>query len=134
MRLDEWRAVLATEPATPNQRGVIMAEFERLGYGLADRAERLAVCAVLLGLDELGSTAHLSMGQAGQLYSQLRGIADRRDLLARAGLSGEDQGQGPPAVATLAEAIRDLLVLICATMTASPAPKGTKLQAGTGLV
>jgi hypothetical protein len=130
MRLDEWHAVLATEPATPYQRGAIMGEFERLGYGRADRAERLAVCAALLDLDDLGSTAHLVMGQAGQLYRLLLGIAGRAELLAAAGLDGEDQAPGvaeladdgaqadeQPAGVTLAAVIRDLIVQIYATIT-----------------
>ena len=91
MRLDEWHHVLATEPATPNQRGVIMREFERLGFGEADRAERLAICAALAGLENLGSTADLRMGEAGQVYRVLLGVADRDELRAAAGVVDEDQ-------------------------------------------
>jgi hypothetical protein len=91
MMLDEWHAVLATAPATPNQRGAIMREFERLGFGEADRAERLAICAALAGLENLGSTADLRMGEAGQVYRVLLAVGDRGELLAAAGTGGEDQ-------------------------------------------
>jgi len=37
MTRDEWNKVLATEPARSNQRGAIMREFERLGFGDADQ-------------------------------------------------------------------------------------------------
>ena len=128
MRLDEWHHVLATEPATPNQRGVVMREFERLGFGEADRAERLAICAALAGLENLGSTADLRMGEAGQVYRVLLGVADRDELRAAAGVVDEDQaheddegqadedddeGQADeqPAGPTLAGAIKHLVIL-----------------------
>jgi hypothetical protein len=96
MTRDEYLAVLATEPATANQRGAIMAEFERLGFGDGDRAERLAICAALLGLGELGSTGDLLMGQAGQLVGVLRGIRDRGELLhGAAAAGGDDQADEP---------------------------------------
>jgi hypothetical protein len=78
---EEYLARLATEPATANQRGAIMSEFERLGFHhRRDRAERLAVCAALLGTGELGSTAELTQGQAGQLVNLLQRITDRAEL------------------------------------------------------
>jgi hypothetical protein len=90
---DEYLALLETEPASPNQRGAIMRECDR--FGLTDRAERLTACAVLLGLDDLGSTAELTMGQAGQLVNALEHTARRADLpdVAR-GAGQADDGQG----------------------------------------
>ena len=85
MTRDEWNQVLATEPATSNQLGAIMREFTRLGFGDADRAERLAVCAELLELDELGSSGDLTMGQAGMLVNVLqhtRTAAELADITA----------------------------------------------------
>lgn len=78
MNRDEWNQVLATEPATDNQRGAILREFDRLGVD--DRPERLAICAALLGLDELGSTNDLVMGDAGYLVNLLRRTRDRAEL------------------------------------------------------
>jgi hypothetical protein len=83
MTRDEWLVVLATEPATAAQRGAVMGEFQRLGLaGPGDRPERLAVCAALLGIDRLGSTRELVMGQAGQLVHALRHVPARADLAA----------------------------------------------------
>lgn len=82
MTRDEWNAVLATKPATPNQVGAILREFARLGYRDADRAGRLAVSAAMLGLDELASTTDLVMGDAGRLLCMLRDIRDRGELTA----------------------------------------------------
>jgi hypothetical protein len=119
VKLGEWHQVLATAPATPNQRGAIMGEFERLGFEEADRAERLAICAALAGLENLGSTADLTMGQAGQLYRMLLDIGDRDELLAAAGLADEDQAaeidedqadEQQPAGLTIAEAIKQLIL------------------------
>jgi hypothetical protein len=93
VKLDQWHAVLATAPVTPNQRGAIMREFERLGFGEADRAERLAICAALAGLEHLGSTADLRMGEAGQIYRALLDVGDRGELLAAAGLGDDDEDQ-----------------------------------------
>jgi hypothetical protein len=76
----EYLAVLATEPATPDQRGAVMREFGRLGFTAADRAERLASAAAILDLPELGSIKDLVMGQAGQLLRVLQGCAIRADL------------------------------------------------------
>lgn len=78
MNRDEWNHVLDTESLTSNQRGAIMREFDRLG--IRDRAERLRICASLLGLAELGSTSDLVMGQAGQLVDVLQRTADRAAL------------------------------------------------------
>lgn len=78
MSRDEYLEMLATAAPTVNQRGRIMDECRRLG--LADRAERLAVLAGLLGLDRLGSTADLTMGQAGQLVNALQRVRDRAEL------------------------------------------------------
>lgn len=81
MTRDEWNHVLATERATSNQRGAIMREFGRLGFhDERDRAERLGICTALLGLDELGSTSDLVMGQAGQLVNILQNVRDRGEL------------------------------------------------------
>jgi hypothetical protein len=83
----EYISLLATAPITPAQRAAILAEFTRLG--LTDRAERLGICAGLLGLSDLGSTNDLVMGQAGQLVGMLRNVRDRDALAALA-----DDGQG----------------------------------------
>lgn len=78
MTRDEYLAVLEHEPVTENQRGRIMHECDRLG--LVDRAERLAVLAAVLGVDELGSTEDLTMGQGGQLVAILTHTRDRAEL------------------------------------------------------
>src|SRR5579859_1671348 len=95
MTRDEWLVVLATEPATAVQRGAVMGEFHRLGLdGPGARSERLAICAALLGIADLGSTRELVMGQAGQLVLALRQIPSRGDLpaaLAAARQRGADQ-------------------------------------------
>lgn len=81
MNLDEWHAVLESEPLTGSQLGAILGEFRRLGLdGDADRAERLAVTAALAGLAELDSTRSLTMGEAGQAFAALRRCEDRSDL------------------------------------------------------
>lgn len=82
MTREEWAAVLDSAPITVNQRGRILGECDRLG--LADRGERLAVLAALLGLEALGSTADLTMGQAGKLVNILQRTADRSGLPAAA--------------------------------------------------
>jgi hypothetical protein len=105
---DELNVMLATEPATPSQVGVVVRQFERLGFTGSDRAERLTISAALLGLDGLGSTKDLTMGQAGQLYRTLAGIRGRGELRAAARLAGEDQAGGP----TLADVIMRAAVLI----------------------
>jgi hypothetical protein len=80
MTRDEYLKVLATERATPDQRGAVMREFSRLGFGENDRAERLAVCALLLGLSEVDSTRDLTMGQAGYLVRLLGACTSRAAL------------------------------------------------------
>jgi hypothetical protein len=96
MHRDEYLAMLITEPATPNQRGAIMREFGRLGFHpRRDRAERLAVCARLLGLDSLESTAGLTQGQAGQLVNALQQVRDPSELPDLA--TAPQRGQGNPA-------------------------------------
>jgi len=85
---------LETEPATGMQRGAVLGEFTRLGYARADRAERLAVSAELLGLDGLGSTRDLVMGQAGWLYRQLQDTASRAELDEL--LAAEPEPETPP--------------------------------------
>jgi hypothetical protein len=92
---DEYLAVLAAEPATANQAGAVMGECERLG--LTDRDERLAVCAAMLGLDELGSVRDLTMGQAGQLVRALRSARSRGDLPDPRGDPDLPDGRGPGA-------------------------------------
>ncbi len=91
---DEYLAVLESEPATRNQCGAIMREFERFGFHhRRNRAERLAACASLLGIDELSSTTDLTQGQAGQLVRALEHITDRAALWQAAGLRTDDDEQ-----------------------------------------
>ena len=110
MTLEEWHEVLATEPATPRQVGAVMGEMHRLGLAdPADRAERLAVCAELLGLDDLASTRDLTMGEAGELLRLLQ------DCRMRAGLPVVTTGpehQTDAAGAGLGKAIAYVMVLI----------------------
>lgn len=81
MNRDEWNDLMATERITRNQRGAIMREFDRLGFHYKrDRADRLAVCAALLGIDGLDSTDDLTQGQAGQLVNALQRTATRAEL------------------------------------------------------
>jgi len=82
MTIEEWREVQETTPATPNQRGAVMHEADRLG--LTHRTERLRIFAALLDLDELGSVHDLVMGQAGQLLHALQGFDSRAELDAAA--------------------------------------------------
>jgi hypothetical protein len=91
MNRDEYLHVLATEPATTAQVGAVIGEFDRLG--VVDRAERLAISAELLGLEELGSTTDLVMGDAGRLVNLLRSTRNRAALpdVAAAAVD-EDQG------------------------------------------
>jgi hypothetical protein len=109
----EWNHVLDTEPATPNQRGAIMRECGRLG--LADRAERLAILAALAGIDALGSTADLTMGQAGQLVNLLQHTTDRSALPDPATATGTgDDGQDHDATGgiSIAEAIGRIVLAV----------------------
>jgi len=86
MRLDQWHQVLATEPATPNQLGAVMHEFDRLGYqdNRWDRPARLAAASALLHLERpCSTTRELTMGQAGQLLHTLQGFRSRAQLETR---------------------------------------------------
>jgi len=103
--------VLETEPATPSQVGVVVGQFERLGFTRHDRAERLAISAAFLGLDGLESTKDLTKGQAGKLYSLLLGIGDRDELRAAAGLDVKDLAVVEPSSQTLAGVIFRIAVL-----------------------
>jgi hypothetical protein len=84
--------MLATQPATRNQVGVIAGELERR-LGVRERSERLEVSAALLGLGALGSTRDLTMGEAGALVKILRGTADRADLYRRVADAREKQAR-----------------------------------------
>lgn len=111
MTRDEWIQVLDSEPATPNQRGALMRECERLG--LTGRAERLAVLAGLLGADELDTTGDLTMGQAGQLVGILHragGLAELPDVARVDGHQGDEHG----GQMSIAEAVLTIAALICA--------------------
>jgi hypothetical protein len=115
MTRDEWNARLAVEPVTPNQRGAIMHECERLGL-VSDRAERLALLGTLAGAAALGSTADLTMGQAGQVIGTLRDARDRDDLAA---LVAERQAVEHTRAAgqlTVAEALRQIALTIYAAL------------------
>lgn len=107
MNLSEWHQVLATEPATPNQVGRIRAEFGRLG--ITGRAERLAITAALLDLDDLGSTRDLTMGEAGRLCGLLPLVGDRAELDA-AIRAGQIE---PPEPVAFVQAIMAALVQLC---------------------
>jgi|SRR5579859_194181 len=112
MTRDEWHVVLATEPATVAQRGAVMGEFHRLGLdGPGARSERLAICAALLGLDGLGSTRELVMGQAGQLVQALRQIPGQADLLAvlAARKRAADQARDRVSVGSLLRSVAAVL-------------------------
>lgn len=88
--LEEHRARLATEPLTGNQLGAVHREFERLGYGRADRAARLEISARLAGYPgKLASTKDLTMGEAGRLVGALRACRAREDLYAAASSSAD---------------------------------------------
>jgi len=82
VNLADWHAILASEPATPRQRGAVMREFGRLGFRDCDRAERLAAAANLLGIANLDSVHDLVMGQAGYLLHVLPEFPDRAALEA----------------------------------------------------
>jgi hypothetical protein len=79
MSKEPWHRRILIEPATRAQVGALAGELERR-HGLHDRTERLAVCATLLGLDHLGSTRDLTMGQAGVLLNIARRARDRAEL------------------------------------------------------
>ena len=83
MTRDEWRALAESVPATPNQVGAIRREFRRLGFGPADRAERLRITGQLAQADgQLATTKDLTMGQAGRVVGALTGCRSLPDLHA----------------------------------------------------
>ena len=85
MTRDEWRALADSAPATPNQVGAIRREFFRLGFGPADRAERLRITGQLARADgQLATTKDLTMGQAGRVVGALTGCRSLPDLHAAA--------------------------------------------------
>lgn len=70
------------DPATRLQIGAVAGEFRRLGVprGRHGRTARLAYCAALLEIDELETSAVLTMGDAGLLVRKLRGCATLDDV------------------------------------------------------
>lgn len=129
MTRDEYLVILATARATANQVGAILGEFERLGFGDADRAERLAVTAVVLGLDELASTRDLTMGEAGRLLRMLQHCPDRSSLPAPAAADDQDQASDGERGPTLAEAITLALALLIGAWQRPPGAAGTGQEA-----
>jgi hypothetical protein len=87
---------LETEPLTDLQFGAIQREFTRLGYARAERDERLALSAELLGLDGLGSTRDLVKGQAGLLLHTLLDTGSRAELDAL--LAPAPEPETPPVL------------------------------------
>lgn len=130
MTRDEWFVVLDSEPVTPNQRGAIMRECDRLG--IVGRAERLAALAALAGLDALGSTADLTMGQAGQIVNALQRTRDRAELPDAARVDDERQGDDEPAgeQISIAEALRRIALMLYVALNES---NGETKSADTGL-
>lgn len=83
--LVEYRTRLDREPLTLNQLGRIHREFARLGYGPADRAERLRLTATLARVPgQLATTKDLTMGEAGRVVGLMTGCRTVRDLYALA--------------------------------------------------
>jgi hypothetical protein len=81
MNIKEWNTHVESSPATGNQRGRIMSEFERLGYHWKrDREARLHDCAMLSGLPSLDSIRDLTQGQAGHLVKLLSTLENRAEL------------------------------------------------------
>ena len=76
------RGRLDTDPLTLNQLGRIHREFERLGFGPADRPERLRLTAVLARSGPIASTKELSMGEAGRTVNALLRCQTADDLYA----------------------------------------------------
>jgi hypothetical protein len=111
MTRDDWYAYAESVPLTPNQRGAIMHECDRLG--VADRTERLAMLAGLLGLDMLSSTADLTLSQAGQLVRILSDTRDRAELpeVATAAETGDDGQEGEQCL-SVADAISRILLMV----------------------
>lgn len=66
--------------ATSAQVAAVNNQFWYLGFRRGDRAQRLAACATLLGLDGLSSTKNLTAGQAGQLVRLLAQLRARGEL------------------------------------------------------
>jgi hypothetical protein len=129
MTRDEWKAVLAAEPATPAQRGAIMREFGRLGFGEADRGERLAISAAIVGLDTLGSVRDLTMGEAGRLVRALLAASDRGELPAPespAAAGSSDAETRPAARVGLAELIKAIAVALAVPF--APAAAGARMS------
>ncbi|MHB1593889.1 MAG: hypothetical protein ACYCO9_06435 [Streptosporangiaceae bacterium] len=124
MTRDEYLAVLATEPATPNQVGAIRGECDRLGLG-GDRDRRLAVCAAVLGLDGLGSTRDLQMGQAGRLVAVLR---EAGSLGALDAPDAPDGTAAAPRGCLIAEVVR----LLAGITAMQPGPHETAADPATG--
>jgi hypothetical protein len=99
---------LDSDPLTPTQLGAVHGEFRRLGFGRADRAERLAATAVLARVPAgLESTVELTAGEAGRVIRALRECASYADLAARLRQAGPE-----PRMVTLAEAIRFAIAAI----------------------
>lgn len=73
---------LDTGPLTVNQLGRIHQEFARLGFGRADRRERLRLTAELARSGPIGSTKDLSMGEAGRAIGALGHCLTTDDLYA----------------------------------------------------
>jgi len=133
MTLHEWHAQLASEPATPNQIGAVLREFGRLGLGgPADRAERLALSAILLGLDGLDSTRHLVMGDAGRLVRLLGEYQDAAELRAAAAAVSAARTVDVPAPGrglSMSEALTRALALVLGVWQRPPGHSGTCAEA-----
>ena len=83
--------MLETTWATQPQVGAILGEFRRMR--IRRRDERLLICATLLDLDGLGSTWHLTMGQAGKLVQILRATHDRAELDQRVEAANQERSK-----------------------------------------
>jgi hypothetical protein len=101
MNRTEWNDLLAILPATANQVGALHGEFGRLGFSERDRAERLTLCADILGVDELGSMRELRQGQAGWLLKLLTTVHDRHELVELLSSPGEAGTPQPSLLAVL---------------------------------
>ena len=112
LRKQRWplHAMFAgSAPATPNQVGAIRRVFERLGFGEADRPERLRITGQLARAGgQLASTKDLTMGQAGTVVPLLRKAGHRAELEAAAGLPASAPGaqRGPEPAAHGPAAVR----------------------------
>lgn len=135
MTLGEWQQKLSALPATPNQVGAVRREFERLGFGPGDRADRLRITAQLVGLAEVGSTRDLAMGDAGRLLRQLRDVADRAELAELLPRPAAPRPRLRDALQVLAEVVAELTMdpWPSSSRFASTAPgAGTSGQAAPG--